>query len=41
MEQAKAAGLLNDKKKSKNKAEAKEETENILRRILEENMDIK
>lgn len=41
LEQAKVAGLLSDKKKSKNKAETKEETENIIRRILEENMDIK
>ncbi|XKL66263.1 hypothetical protein PGB90_009683 [Kerria lacca] len=40
LEQAKLTGLLN-KKKPKNKAEAKEETENIIRRILQENMDIK
>lgn len=34
-------GLLNEKKKSKNKAEAKEETENIIRKVLEENIDIR
>lgn len=41
LEQAKATGLLNDKKKMKNKAEAKEETENVIRRVLEDNMDIR
>lgn len=41
LEQAKASGLLNDKKKLKNKAEAKEETENVIRRVLEDNMDIR
>lgn len=41
MEQARNSGLLNEKKKMKNKAEAKEETENIIRKVLEENMDIR
>jgi hypothetical protein len=41
MEQAKAAGLLNEKRRIKNKAEAKEETESIIRKVLEENMDIR
>ena len=42
LEEAKTLGLLSDKKnKNKSKAEIKEETENIIRKVLEDNMDIK
>lgn len=42
LEQAKQMGLLNDKKnRTKNKAEMKEETENVIRKVLEDNMDIR
>lgn len=42
LEEAKALGLLSDKKnKTKNKAEIKEETENVIRKVLEDNMDIR
>lgn len=42
LEHAKALGLLSDKKnRNKSKAEIKEETENTIRKILEENMDIR
>ncbi|XP_065216374.1 dnaJ homolog subfamily C member 25 homolog [Planococcus citri] len=42
LEEAKALGLLSDKKnKTKSKAEIKEETENVIRKVLEDNMDIR
>lgn len=42
LEHAKGLGLLNDKKtRIKSKAEIKEETENIIRKVLEDNMDIR